>query len=60
MKIDESCINHNALRLIHEKVSGLYEYTDDNTDFENMRLAILGEIRGICTLTEVLKEVLQA
>lgn len=60
MKIDESCINHNALRMISEMVSELYEFTDRKEDFENMRIATLGEIRGICVLAETLKEVLRS
>ena len=60
MKIDESCINHNALRMISESVSELYDYTDSKEEFDNIRLAVLGEIRGICTLAETLKEVLRS
>ena len=60
MKIDESCINHNAVRLIGEMVSELYEFTDDGTNFDNMRLAALGEIHGICQMASVMKEVLNS
>lgn len=60
MKIDESCINNNALRLIGEMVSGLYEFTDQDASMENMRIATLGEIRGICQMADAMKEVLKA
>ena len=59
MKIDESCINHNAVRLIGEMVSELYEFTDQDASMENMRIATLGEIRGICQMADVMKEVLR-
>ena len=59
MKIDESCINHNALRLIGEMVSELYEFTDADENMERMRIATLGEIRGICQMADVMKEVLR-
>lgn len=60
MKIDESCINHNAVRLIGEMISELYEFTDKDENMENMRIATLGEIRGICQMAEFMKEVLKA
>lgn len=59
MKIDESCINHNALRLIGDMVSELYEFTDANDDMERLRIATLGEIRGICQMADTMKEVLK-
>ena len=59
MKIDESCINHNALRLIGEMVSELYEFTDQDESMENMRIATLGEIRGTCQMADATKEVLR-
>lgn len=60
MKIDESCINHNAVRLIGELVSELYEFTDADDSMERMRVATLGEIRGICQMADAMKEVLKA
>lgn len=60
MRIDESCINHNALRLISETVSELYEFTEDTTSDDNMRIATMGEIRGICQLADTLKEALKS
>ena len=60
MKIDESCINHNALRLIADLVSELYEYTGEKPSEDNFRIATLGEIRGICDMAAVMKEVLKS
>jgi hypothetical protein len=60
MKIDESCINHNAVRLIGEMVSELYEFTDANDSMERMRVATLGEIRGIWQMANAMKEALKA
>ena len=59
MKIDESNINHNALRLIDDLVSELYEYTGEKPTDDNYRIASLGEIRGICNMAAVMKEVLK-
>lgn len=59
MKIDESCINHNAVRLIREMASELYEFTDSDANMENMRIATLGEIRGICQMADAMKEALK-
>lgn len=60
MKIDEACINHNVVRLVDEMTSELYEFTDKSDNMDNMRVATLGEIRGMCQLANALKEVLRA
>lgn len=60
MKIDESCINHNALRLIHELASDVYENVSPEEGFDNARIEKLGEIRGICVLATALKDVLKS
>lgn len=59
MKIDETSINHNVVLLVGEIVEDLYDpiYTDDNMD--HMRIAMLGEIRGICQMADAMKEVLK-
>lgn len=54
MKIDESCINHNAVKLIHEITSSIYE-----SDSEYDKDMMLGEIAGIIDLANELKEVLE-
>ena len=43
-----------------EMVSELYEFTDQDESMENMRIATLGEIRGICRMADVMKEALRA
>ena len=60
MRINETNIYYNALREISEMVSELYEYTGEEESAENIRLATLGEIRGICRFAEIMKEVLKA
>lgn len=59
MKISYENIDYNALRLIGEMVSELYEFTDQDASMENMRIATLGEIRGICQMADAMKEVLK-
>lgn len=60
MKIDEACINHNVVRLVDEMTSELYEFTEKSDNMDNMRVATLGEIRGMCQLANALKDVLRA
>ena len=61
MKIDESCINHNAVRLIDALVEGRYEMIDgDNPEVERgYMLMTLGEIAGVIQMAEAMKEVLK-
>lgn len=56
MKIDEECINHNALRLIKEIVGLPFEYNDQNDDSDHMRLVTIGFVRGVIELADALKE----
>lgn len=56
MKIDEACIDHNVMKLVAQLTESMYEF-EDNTDWYKMTL---GEISGITTLAEALKEVLKA
>lgn len=60
MKINYENIDYNAVRLIGEMVSELYEFTDQDESMENLRIATLGEIRGICRMADVMKEALRA
>ena len=60
MRISKENIDYNALRENGELVSELYEYTGEEESDENIRLATLGEIRGICRFAEIMKEVLKA
>ena len=58
MKIDEACINHNALRLINEIVESPYEYGDQDETADHLRLLTLGAVRGVLDMTEAMKKVL--
>ena len=60
MRINEECIDHNVARLTKELLDSLYECLDGDEEMDRLRVATLGEIRGICTFAEVMKEVLQA
>lgn len=59
MKIDEGCINHNALRLIEEIVTHAYDVSGGEVSDDHWRLMVLGEISGIIDLARALKEVLE-
>lgn len=60
MKIDEGCINHNALRLIDEAVRGLCDYCDANEELDHVRLVTFGYIGGVLDMAKELKGVLKA
>lgn len=60
MKIDEGCINHNAVQMVLELVGTIYDCSDSNDDMDHIRIATLGEIKGICEMAKVMKEVLKA
>ena len=60
MKICEDNIDYHACRLISELTSGLYDFADNGENFDNIRIATLGEIRGICQMADATKEVLRA
>ena len=62
MKIDEGCINHNALKLIKD-VSGFVEetiltHTDNKTNADTL-VYVSGYARGVLEMAEALKEVLK-
>ena len=61
MKIDEGCIEHNAVKLIHDLIETRYDLiTGDNpADERGYMLMTLGEIGGIVEMAEALKEVLK-
>lgn len=59
MKIDEGCVNNNATRLIEELVGTVYDCTDSDDSMDHIRIATLGEIKGICEMAKVMKEVLR-
>jgi len=60
MKIDEACINHNAVRIIDDIVSNVWEMSREDESEDHWRLMALGEICGIIDLAKSLKEVLEA
>ena len=60
MKIDESSINHNAMRMIKEFVGIPLEYcdtTDHNAD--GCRIVTLGVVYGVIILADELKKLLK-
>lgn len=59
MKIDESCINHNVVRIIDSMIGSPYEYADDEDFADNQRLLTLGAVRGVLDLANELKAVLK-
>ena len=60
MKVDESSINHNAVRIIGGMVENIYSFCDENTEQNRMYLAMtLGEIAGVIDLAKELKKVLK-
>ena len=58
MKIDEACINYNAVRLINEIMGNPYEYGDQDESTDHLRLLTLGAVRGVLDMAEAMKEVL--
>lgn len=60
MKIDEACVNHNALRIINDIVGIPYEYGDQDENADHYRLMTIGAVRGVLDMAEAMKEVLKA
>lgn len=65
MKIDDNCINHNALRLIENIGDDPYylcQCDDTKTVEQNFRIALMtiGEINGVLMMANAMKEVLKA
>ena len=61
MRIDESCINHNAVRLIQavmERKAPVQE--QDKESLDKYRFAMLSTIDGILIMAEAMKEALKA
>lgn len=60
MKIDESSINHNALRMIKEVVGIPWEYCDTTDhDADGCRIVTLGAVYGVILLADELKQLLK-
>ena len=60
MKINRENIDYNVRRMVSDIVETLYDYSDDSKDFDNLRIATLGEIKGICEFAKCMEEVLKA
>lgn len=61
MRINEGCINHNAVRIIKDLVESRYDMIMEGTAEERgYFLMTLGEIAGIIEMADVMKEVLKA
>ena len=60
MRINQENINYNVQRMVSDIVETLYDYSDDTGDFDNLRIATLGEIKGICEFAKCMEEVLKA
>lgn len=60
MKIDEGCINHNALRLIDDVTANPYEWAEQNDCADHQRILTIGYVRGVIDMAKELKEVLKA
>lgn len=56
MKIDAACIDHNAMEIIKNTVADLYDFVSMSECDSNWRVAMLGEIRGVCLLADKLKK----
>lgn len=60
MKIDEACINHNAVRIISELSENIYAFADDITEQNRLYMAMtLAEIAGVVDMAKAMKEVLK-
>lgn len=65
MKIDESCINHNAIRIINDILVDPYAwcYADESKEKKeeahNCMLMAMGEINGVLSMAKAMKEVLK-
>lgn len=62
MKIDEDCINHNAVRLIKDLLESRYDLIEEDKQDQELGYLImtLGEIAGIIEMADAMKEVLKA
>lgn len=60
MKIDESCIDHNTVRLIRDLIDSRYELIDNDKPAQErgFMMMTLGEIAGVIEMAEAMKEVL--
>lgn len=62
MKIDEGCINHNAVRVIKSILTDIQKLDDETLkglDKHSVNLMMLSAISGVIEMTDALKEVLK-
>lgn len=59
MKIDETCIEHNALQIINYIVACPNEYNEQDETADHCRLLTIGAVRGVLDMAEVMKRVLK-
>ena len=59
MKIDESCIDHNAVRLIKRALGTYLIYADDKEERQEAINIFYGRVAGILEYADALKEVLK-
>lgn len=60
MRITQENIAYNVQRLVSDLTETLYDCSDDTDDFDHIRIATLGEIKGICEFAKCVEEVLKA
>ena len=59
MKIDESCIDHNAVRLIKSALETYLIYADDKEERQEAINIFYGRVAGILEFADALKGVLK-
>lgn len=59
MRIDEDCINHNAVRLIQTALDTYLFYADDKEQRPDATNVFVGQVSGVLTMAKALKEVLK-
>jgi hypothetical protein len=61
MRINEECINHNAVRLIKDLLESRYDLIEEDKQNQERGylLMTLGEIAGIIEMANAMKEVLK-
>lgn len=59
MTIDESCIDHNAVRLIQTALDTYLIYADDKEQRPDATNVFVGKVAGVLTMAKALKEVLK-
>lgn len=62
MRINEECINHNAVRMIKDLLESRYDLIEEDKKDQEREyfLMTIGEIAGIIEMADAMKEVLKA